>query len=166
MLATTPPAAVMITPITPQDDAAICRIILKVGAEFGAVGEGFGPGDDEVRCMSRHYRLEAKSRYFVARLNGEVVGGAGIAPLGEMCELRKLFLLPAARGHGIGRRLAEACLAFAGEQGFSACYLDTLGTMTAAIGLYESLGFRHLDAPLMASEHGGCDVWMLKDLHQ
>ncbi|MDP5291265.1 GNAT family N-acetyltransferase [Oceanimonas sp. CHS3-5] len=154
-----------IAPITAADDAAICRIIQDVGAEFGAVGEGFGPGDDEVRCMSRHYRPEGRSCYLVARLNGEVVGGAGLAPLGnsrELCELKKLFLLQAARGHGLGQRLVEACLVFAREQGFSACYLDTLSSMTNAIALYEKLGFRHLDGPLMASEHGGCDVWMLK----
>ncbi|MFH7566056.1 GNAT family N-acetyltransferase [Oceanimonas smirnovii] len=151
--------------ITPADDAAICRIIQCVGAEFGAVGEGFGPGDAEVQCMSRHYRPENNSRYFVARLNGEIVGGAGIAPLGNICELKKLFLLPGARGHGLGRQLAEACLAFATERGFTACYLDTLGNMTAAIRLYEQLGFQHLEAPLVASEHGGCDVWMLKQLN-
>ncbi|WMC12067.1 GNAT family N-acetyltransferase [Oceanimonas pelagia] len=163
---TTHTPALTITPITPRDDAAICRIIRNVGAEFGAVGEGFGPGDDEVRCMSRHYRPEANSRYFVARLNGEVVGGAGLAPLRgsrSICELKKLFLLPAARGYGLGRRLAEACLAFAVKQGFSACYLDTLSSMTDAIALYEKLGFCRLDAPLMASAHGGCDVWMLKE---
>ncbi|TDW56380.1 L-amino acid N-acyltransferase YncA [Oceanimonas baumannii] len=155
-----------ITPITAEDDAAICRIIQHVGAEFGAVGEGFGPGDEEVLCMSRHYCLEHHSRYFVARLNGEIVGGAGLAPLNGMpgvCELKKLFLLPAARGHGIGRQLADACLDFAAGQGFASCYLDTLGNMSAAICLYEQLGFRHLKAPLAGSVHGGCDVWMLKD---
>ena len=158
---------ITITPITSQHDAAICRIIRTVGAEFGAVGEGFGPGDAEVQHMSRHYTPERNSRYLVAELNGRVVGGAGLAPLGntpDICELKKLFLLPEARGHGIGRRLAVACLDFARERGFSSCYLDTLSSMTDAIGLYERLGFRHLDQPLLASEHGGCDVWMLKAL--
>ncbi|NHI01965.1 GNAT family N-acetyltransferase [Oceanimonas sp. MB9] len=158
---------ITLAPIASHQDTAIAQIIRTVGAEFGAVGEGFGPGDAEVQCMSRHYTAERNSRYLVAEMNGRVVGGAGLAPLrndSKICELKKLFLLPEARGHGIGRRLAVACLDFARERGFSSCYLDTLSSMTDAIGLYERLGFRHLDQPLLASEHGGCDVWMLKAL--
>ncbi|EGA69497.1 putative acetyltransferase [Vibrio sinaloensis DSM 21326] len=34
--------------------------------------------------------------------------------------------------------------------------------MESAIKLYERLGFHHLDQPLEGTEHGGCDVWMLK----
>jgi putative acetyltransferase len=36
--------------------------------------------------------------------------------------------------------------------------------MTAAIALYEKMGFKHLSQPLDGSIHGGCDVWMMKRL--
>lgn len=156
-----------IRPIRAADDAAVCAIIRRVGREYGALGEEFGPGDAEVAAMSAHYGADAGSAYWVAEAGGRIVGGGGIAPLGDLadtCELKKLFLLPEARGRGVGRALAEAGLAFAVAAGYRHCYLDTLAAMTGAIRLYEGLGFVHLDAPLAGSIHGGCDVWMLKAL--
>ena len=155
--------------ITSADDSAICQIIKTVGAEFGAIGDGFGPSDTEVLNMSKHYQDHLRSRYFIAKMNGEIVGGGGIAPFGEhagVCELKKLFLLPPARGKGIGRSISIECLSFAQAQGFNRCYLDTLENMTSAIKLYEALGFEHLDAPLAGTEHNGCDVWMLKTFNE
>ena len=153
--------------IRPEDDEAMCAIIQKIGAEYGAVGEGFGPSDAEVSAMSRHYTRESKSLYLIARMRGEVVGGCGIAAFNgsdEVCELRKLFLLPDCRGLGVGKALTQQCLSFAASQGYKRCYLDTLSNMAAAIALYEKMGFTHLDRPLDGTIHGGCDVWMLKSL--
>ncbi len=159
---------VEIVPIRPEFDAEICQIIQSVGAEFGAIGEGFGPSDAEVLAMSQHYREQDRSAYFVALLEGKVVGGGGIAPFAhhaDLCELKKLFLLPTSRGHGVGRALSEHCLNFAKQQGYAKCYLDTLSSMTQAIKLYQQLGFEHLTQPMAGTEHNGCDVWMLKSLN-
>ena len=156
-----------IVPIESQHDEAICRIIKSVGEEFGAVGDGFGPSDAEVLAMSTHYTEATKSLYLVALLEGEVVGGGGIASFNashETCELKKLFLLPRGRGQGIGKQITEQCLAFAKTQGYAQCYLDTLSNMTAAISLYESVGFAHRQKPLAATPHGNCNVWMMKNL--
>lgn len=153
--------------IRPEYDAEICQIIKQVGAEFGAVGEGFGPGDAEVAHMSQVYTRANKSLYLVAKVGEQIVGGCGIAAFNnshQTCELRKLFLLEQSRGLGLGKTLTEACLTFAKEQGYQRCYLDTLSNMTAAIKLYERLGFSHLSAPLEGTPHGKCDVWMLKQL--
>lgn len=156
-----------ITPIQPEFDESICRIIKGVGEEFGAIGEGFGPSDSEVQHMSQHYIEENTSLYLVALLDDEVVGGCGIAPfLGSdvTCELKKLFLLPKSRGQGLGKHLSRACLEFAKNRGFQQCYLDTLSNMSSAVRLYEALGFEHLTEPMAGTEHNGCDVWMLKSL--
>ncbi|WP_026958858.1 GNAT family N-acetyltransferase [Aliagarivorans taiwanensis] len=156
-----------IRPIQASDDVCIQQIILQVGKEFGAIGEGFGPSDAEVAQMSQHYLAEQRSRYFVAELNGKVVGGGGIAAFNhsaDTCELRKLFILPQGRGQGVGRQLSQACLAFARDQGYNRCYLDTLSNMDAAIALYHSLGFERLTQPLDGTIHNGCDVAMLKVL--
>lgn len=153
--------------IRPEYDEVMCRIIQKIGAEYGAVGDGFGPSDAEVSAMSRHYGRETRSLYLVAAVEGKVVGGCGIASFNgsdEVCELRKLFLLPECRGLGVGKALTLKCLEFAASRGYQQCYLDTLSNMVSAIALYEKLGFEHLDKPLDGTIHGGCDVWMLKEL--
>ncbi|GDY27688.1 N-acetyltransferase [Agarivorans sp. Toyoura001] len=156
-----------IVEVSAQYDQDLQRIIKQVGQEYGAVGEGFGPSDAEVNNMSQYYTQQNHSRYMVALLGNKVVGGCGIAPFADSkdtSELKKLFLLEEARGQGLGKKLSLACLAFALEQGFSRCYLDTLSNMSAAIKLYEGLGFEHLSAPLQGTAHNGCDVWMLKQL--
>ncbi|CAH0540137.1 GNAT family N-acetyltransferase [Vibrio marisflavi] len=153
--------------ITPKYDQEICNIIREVGKEFGAVGEGFGPGDEEVLNMSHYYCDEKISLYLIAINNGEVVGGCGIAPFNSeqmVCELKKLFILPQARGLGIGKALTIKCLEYAKSKGFKKCYLDTLSNMQSAISLYENLGFTHLAQPIDGTIHNKCDVWMLKEL--
>jgi len=157
----------VIQSIQPEHDDKICEIIKIVGKEYGAVGEGFGPSDPEVEAMSQYYKHENASCYFVASINGSIVGGGGIAPFNDshdVCELRKLFLLPESRGLGIGKNIIEQCLEYAKTKGYKKCYLDTLKNMEAAIALYQKLDFEYLDSPLKGSIHNGCDVWMLKEL--
>ncbi|CAM2868412.1 GNAT family N-acetyltransferase [Vibrio rarus] len=159
--------SVEIMPIQPQFDADIRNIIKSVGAEFGAVGEGYGPSDPEVNNMSAFYTEQNQSCYFIALKDGVVIGGCGVAPFTKgstTCELKKLFLTKGARGLGLGEKLSTYCLSFAKTQGFSECYLDTLSNMTSAIKLYEKLGFTHLLEPLEDTVHNRCDVWMLKKL--
>ena len=72
----------------------------------------------------------------------------------EGCELKRLFVRPAARGTGLGRRLVEAAIAAARSRGFRQLRLDTLPSMAAARGLYASLGFREVDAYRFNPVHG------------
>lgn len=153
--------------IASEHDNDICYIINHVGVEFGAAGEGFGLSDDEVLEMSKYYNPEFKSKYLILLLDGRVVGGCGLAPFNgsnTVCELRKLFLLPEARGRGFGKTITGKILKCATEFGYSQCYLDTLSSMKSAINLYEALGFERLLKPLDGTKNNGCDVWMLKTI--
>ena len=156
-----------IRPITPADDAAMAAIIRAVMPEFGATGDGFAINDPEVDWMSRAYS-EPRHAYFVLERDGNVFGGAGIAPLAGgdagTCELRKMYFLPEARGTGAGARMMARCLDAAREAGFARCYLETLCGMDAAMRLYERSGFRRIDGPMGATGHGGCNTFYLRDL--
>lgn len=154
----------LIRPVRASDDPELARIIRTVMTECGASGPGFAIHDPEVEAMSLAYSAP-RSRYFVAEEGGRILGGAGIGPLqgGEawICELRKMYLLPDARGRGIGAKLLRRCLEAARSFGFLACYLETLHRMRAAQRLYRRFGFRPIDRRLGETGHFGCDRFYL-----
>lgn len=157
----------LIRPIQAGDDAAMAAIIRAVMPEFGAVGDGFAINDPEVDWMHRAYSASGCA-YFVLERDGVVIGGGGVAPLtgaeADVCELRKMYFLPAARGLGAGRAMMTRCLDAARTLGYRRCYLETLRGMDAAMNLYERTGFQPLNAPMGATGHGGCNRFYLLNL--
>ena len=156
-----------IRPIETRDDARMAQIIRTVMPEFGACGSGFAINDPEVDWMTRAYAAP-RSAYFVVERDGVVEGGGGVAPLEggdpDVCELRKMYFLPALRGLGAGADVMRRSLDAARAFGFKRCYIETLTGMDAAMRLYERNGFRRIDAPLGATGHGGCDIFYIMEL--
>ncbi len=107
--------------------------------------------DDEQAQLAIKYG-PPKGRTLLAELDGEVVAcGAWQRLEDNVCELKRIFVDEAARGHGLGRRLTEALMDDARAQGFKVVRLDTAKLLHEAIGLYHALGFEdrspYLDYP-------------------
>jgi putative acetyltransferase len=159
---------ICIRPIRIEDNVTIAFIIRKILTEFKANKPGtvfFDPTTNEL------FQLFSKQDaiYFIAEVDGEIVGGSGIYPTAGLpvgyCELVKLYLLTEMRGRGLGLKLMKHCFEKATDLGFSHMYLETMPELRTAIGLYEKAGFTYLDGPLGKSGHFGCDLWMIKKLH-
>ena len=78
----------------------------------------------------------------VACKDGEPVATIGLRPLEEtICEMKRLYVHPAARGHGLARTLVMRLLDEARALGYQEMRLDTLPMMGDAQALYTALGF-------------------------
>ena len=89
---------------------------------------------------------------------GDLVGVACLKMIRpDVAEVKRLYVRPATRGTGLGRQLMDQVVVQARALGAAALYLDTVKTMTAAIRMYETMGFRPI-ARYVESENPR-DVW-------
>lgn len=156
-----------IRPIEPADVPALLDIIASSRAEYGIAEQGVELLEPADRALYATYQRQ-RTLYFVAILDGEVVGGAGVAPLAGAdpltCELQRMYLRKDVRGRGVGDALLMQCLAAARQFLFVRCYLETVTQMKPALAFYGRNGFRELPAPLGRTGHHHNDRWMMRSV--
>ena len=134
----------LITPLTPGDYDAV-RLLFTEYAGSLNTDLCFQQFDTELSGLPGDY-APPRGALFAAR-KGEVwMGCCALRPLDNVdypnaCEIKRLYVKPAFRGNGAGRRLAEAILNAAQQANYSYALLDTLTEMEAARALYDDLGF-------------------------
>lgn len=120
---------------------ALQALIVEVLAEHGLAAEVDGI-DADVLDVEHHYRRLGGEFYAVYR-DGQLIGTMGIVPVStESCELRKMYLCPAARGLGLGKYLLQLAETEARQRGYRFMQLETASALTAAIALYERNGYQ------------------------
>lgn len=158
---------IAIREIIPTDNNDIAKIIRDTLTEWGAAHPGTVYYDETTDHLFELFRTP-KSIYYIALMNNTMVGGVGIFPTEglptDTCELVKMYLLPQARGIGLGKSMIEKAIVFAQQQGFSKIYLESMPELEKALTVYEKMGFRYLDGPMGNTGHIGCSKWMLKDV--
>jgi putative acetyltransferase len=158
---------ILIRRIEPTDNPIIAAIIRQTLKEFGANHPGTVYYDATTDHLFELFQQE-RSAYNIALLNGKIVGGGGIYPTEglpeDTCELVKMYLVPEARGTGLGSKMISLCLEQAKQNGFSNVYLETMTELKAALKVYERMGFAYLDGPMGNSGHFGCPLWMIRSL--
>jgi GNAT superfamily N-acetyltransferase len=132
------------TEIRPADlprDLDVVRTLFREYADSLGVDLAFQGFEEEVAALPGKYAPPA-GRLLIAWRDGLPVGCVALRPLDvSRCEMKRLYVRPAARGGQLGRTLAERICAEARSLGYARICLDTLPTMAAAQVLYQSLGF-------------------------
>ncbi len=160
-------STITIRPIELIDNNDIAKVIRGALEEFGANKPGTVYFDSTTDHLYELFRTDG-SIYFVALLDGQIIGGAGIYPTENLpegtCELVKLYLHKDARGTGLGKKLLLTAMDWAKQNGYHQVYLESMPELSKAVAIYEKVGFERLNAPLGNSGHSGCDIWMSKTL--
>jgi putative acetyltransferase len=98
--------------------------------------------ESELRGLPGYYEAP-DGALLVGQIDGRVVGCVALKRLDEtQCEMKRLFVDPAAHGIGAGKALAQAIIERAKSFGYSTMMLDTGPKQVEAQGLYRKLGFR------------------------
>lgn len=118
----------------------------------------------ELSGLPGQYAQPGGALLLARSLEGTPLGCVGLRPCAELgaCEMKRLYLVPAARGLGLGRALAAAVVDRARSLGYREIRLDTLPTMAKAQSLYREMGFRQIE-PYYAPTPPGT-VFMARDL--
>lgn len=157
----------IIREIKKEDNTKVKEIIQDSLKSLGLAVPGSAYFDPQLNDLYQYYNNLKHANYWVVELDGEVVGGIGIAPFSEqekVCELQKLYLSPKAQGLGLSKKLMETALSFAPKH-YEKCYLETMHELKTACILYKKFGFTLLQEPLPGSEHSAMDAWYLKNLN-
>ena len=100
----------------------------------------------------------------LARVDGEPAGLGGVRHLDtEVAEVKSMYVGPAYRGTGLGRRILARLDEIALEHGCRAVRLDTSDYLTPAVGLYRSAGYEEVPA---YNENPKADLWFERALRQ
>jgi len=127
-------------------DLAVVRLLFEEYRATLGIDLCFQGFDEELASLPGDYG-RPRGRLWIAMMGGEAAGCMGLRPFGDGdCEMKRLYVRPAHRGKGIGRRLAVTAVDVAKELRYRRMYLDTLAAMTEATTLYRSLGFKETDS--------------------
>lgn len=100
--------------------------------------------EDELATLPGKF-IAPQGRLIMAVEAGQAVGCAALRPIdAQVCELKRMFVQPQFRGQGVGRALAQRLIQDARSIGYHSMRLDTGNFLTAAIKLYQSLGFQYI----------------------
>lgn len=125
---------------TAEDYLEARRLLREYGASIAGTvcAEGI---EEECKTVDSVYGPPT-GRFLLLRMGTNCAGCVGLRDCGSGgLELKRLYVRPAYRGRGLGRRLVEAAVSMAQEMGGSTVSLHTLPAMVVARHLYRSMGF-------------------------
>jgi putative acetyltransferase len=144
------------------DIPSVKAVVFTVLQEYGLLPDENGI-DSDLNDIETNY--PANNGYFglITNKTGKTVGTFGLYRKSDSdCEIRKMYLLPEARGIGLGKKTIRILIIKALEKGYRNIFLETNSVLKEAIALYEKSGFRKIDSGHLASR---CDQAYKLELH-
>jgi putative acetyltransferase len=145
----------------PCDRHAAATVIATVLTEYGLGWDPEG-ADRDVLAVEACY-LDAKGAFWVLEQKGTIVGTGAYYPIRRginAVEIRKMYLLPSARGHGLGLFLLQQLEAAIIAQAYQQIWIETASVLAEAVQLYERNGY----SPATGVETARCDRIYVKTL--
>ena len=137
-----------------SDRAAAAEVIASVLAEYNL---GWEPLDADRDVLEvENFYLSTGGEFWVIEKQSQLVGTGGYYRVsrGEKAvEIRKMYLLPSARGLWLGRFLLQQLEIAIATQGFEQIWIETASVLVEAVKLYESSGY----LPATGVETTRCD---------
>ncbi|MGQ4648428.1 GNAT family N-acetyltransferase [Lyngbya aestuarii] len=133
----------LIRPWTPEDRETAATIIQNVLTEYGVPWLP-GETDKDVIEVEAAY-LDQGGEFWVIEQQGKLVGTAAYYPSKrgkKAVEIRKMYLLPIARGKGLGKYLLQQLEQTITQRGFQEVWIETASVLKQAVQLYESSGYQ------------------------
>ncbi len=126
---------------TESDFESVWRLhneaLLSTGAHLGN-----GPWDEDLRNIEKTY-IETGGEFLVGDIDGEMAAMGALKKTSEKsAEIRRMRILPAFQGRGLGREMLSVLESTALRLGFTHIHLDTSVRQTAAVALYTKHGYR------------------------
>jgi putative acetyltransferase len=145
----------------PADVPVMRELFAEYGRSLG-IDLGFQDFEAELATLPGRY-APPDGAVYIARRDGVPCGCAALRRLDAgICEMKRLYVRPDARGLGVGAELVRLVIEAARVRGYTLMRLDTLPTMKAAVALYTSFGFRQVPAYTYNPIHGA--IFMEKTL--
>ena len=118
---------------------------------------------EELAGLPGKYAPPKGQIYLACNADGLAQASGAFRPFeGTICEIKRLYVMPEARGHKLGSKLIEVVLNGAKEAGYTRAVLDTAGFMKDAQKLYEGFGFKDIpkyyENPVAGVRYMGADL--------
>ncbi|HET7067163.1 MAG TPA: helix-turn-helix domain-containing GNAT family N-acetyltransferase [Nocardioides sp.] len=135
---------------------AVAQYVAELAVRFP---DGFEPGDLAAEAPAMD---PPEGRFLVARVDGALVACGGVRRLSRSrAEIKRMWVDDAWRGCGLGVRMLRALEDAAADLGYRDVRLDTNGTLTEAIAMYDRAGYRRIEC---YNDNPYADVWFAKRL--
>ena len=122
------------------------KALFREYANWLSVDLSFQRFEEEMLALPDNYSAP-EGALFLAKVNGLPAGCVAVRRFdNSTCEMKRLFVRDAYKGHGVGKALAAKAIEAGKELGYQRMLLDTLAHMRPAIELYTALGFQPIAA--------------------